>query len=135
MGSFFTSLLSGMLKGATGNKRARRKTPVSERPAAKPAARGHGDYSQEVVGEASYQVALQRLRSAKGRPFHRARLVPEDDNPYDESAVRVDIAGQVVGYLSRPQAREWRRRSGPTSCDAYLADAGSGKNIGVWLRF
>ena len=40
----------------------------------------------------------------------QAHLVLEDDNKYDPQAVRVDIEGKTVGYLSRETAREYRTR-------------------------
>ena len=51
-----------------------------------------------------------------------AQLVLENDNPHDSMAVRVDIQGQTVGYLSREHARQYRRqleRAGYPSTDAY----------------
>lgn len=95
---------------------------------------GHGDYDQPIVGESHYQPALRRLKSSKAKPFFRARLVREDSNPYDNQAVRVDIEGKTVGYLSREDARDWRTQGGRSTCDAYLIDAGKGTNIGVFLR-
>ncbi|MCZ7599752.1 MAG: HIRAN domain-containing protein [Gammaproteobacteria bacterium] len=38
-----------------------------------------------------------------------AHLVHEDDNPHDRYAVRVDIHGKTVGYLSRELALEFRK--------------------------
>lgn len=38
-----------------------------------------------------------------------AQLVPENNNPYDSNAVRVDIGGQRVGYLSPTNALAFRR--------------------------
>lgn len=37
-----------------------------------------------------------------------AALVCEDDNPKDKNAVRVDVAGFTVGYLSRKDAKDYR---------------------------
>jgi hypothetical protein len=147
MAGIFEAFFRGLLKGATGGKK-RAKSPgagvksaigkaTKPAPAAKPKARakGHGEYSQEVVGESNYQTALRAIKSTSDKPFHRARLVPEDGNPYDDMAVRVDVAGHTIGYLPRADARRWRQHQKPTTCDAYLADAGGGKPIGVWLRF
>jgi hypothetical protein len=36
-----------------------------------------------------------------------AHLILEDDNPHDNQAVRVDISGYTVGYLSRKNARAY----------------------------
>lgn len=140
MTSFFTALLSGLYKGLAGKNPPKRSTVSPTAKPARKAARapsrdGHGEYAQEVVGEASYQPALRALKASEEKPFHRARLVPEDNNPYDEQAVRVDIGGTTVGYLPRASARAWRKHRVPTTCDAFLADAGGDRNIGVWLRF
>jgi hypothetical protein len=63
----------------------------------------------EVVGEASYQPALTALgggRSEDGARVreHVALLIPEQNNPWDENAIAVQIAGHVVGYLPRENA-------------------------------
>jgi hypothetical protein len=147
MAGIFDAFLKGLLKGATGGKK-RPKSPAARvknaigksmkaAPTAKPKARakGHGEYAQEVVGESNYQPALRAIKASAEKPFHRARLVAEDTNPYDEQAVRVDVAGHTIGYLPRADARRWRQHRTPTTCDCYLADAGGGKDIGVWLRF
>ena len=36
-------------------------------------------------------------------------LVHEDENPHDDQAVRVDVNGQTVAYLTRASARIYRR--------------------------
>lgn len=66
----------------------------------------------EVKGEASYQAHLERI--AGGRNEHgtnvtyvTALLVPEPTNPYDPSAVRVDIAGGTVGYIPRGETAKF----------------------------
>jgi hypothetical protein len=77
-------------------------------------AKARGSYSLEVVGESNYQKALERIcggRSRDGAEKHvTATLVLEDSNPYDENAVRIDIAGSTVGYLSRHDAKSYRGR-------------------------
>lgn len=65
-----------------------------------------------VVGESHYQDALERL--CGGREEHGAHqecvalLVPEDMNPFDPEAIRLDIGGLTVGYLSRAAAKRYR---------------------------
>lgn len=151
MAGIFDAFLKGLLGGASGSVRKRTRRPIAravaktispqkqkQKPKAKPRAkapvRGHGEYGQEVVGESNYQPALRAIQASKDKPFHRARLVPEDTNPHDNLAVRVDVAGHTVGYLARADARRWRKTGGPKTCDAYIADAGAGMNLGVWLR-
>ncbi|CAG0966473.1 hypothetical protein MTYP_01020 [Methylophilaceae bacterium] len=85
----------------------------------------------DVVGESHYQRALEKLAGEHGPRGASTKctawLVPEDDNPYDNKAVRVDIEGHTVGYLDRDEARTFRRRLGakkltgqPTTCDAVI---------------
>ncbi len=78
-----------------------------------PVAVGNKEFETEVVGESHYQPNLLALCGAKTREsvnkFFVAELVPEDSNPHDPKAVRVDIDGKTVGYLSRPDARTWRK--------------------------
>lgn len=80
--------------------------------AAKPAGhiRGNGEFDCEVVGESHYQTALERIaggRSDDGAEHGcTAVLVPEPQNKHDKNAIRVDIDGVTVGYLSRSDARD-----------------------------
>jgi hypothetical protein len=69
---------------------------------------------QHVVGESNYQAALEH--AAGGRTpdgcavsLVTAELVREPRNPYDRNAVRVDIAGQAVGYLPRADAPRYHQ--------------------------
>jgi hypothetical protein len=89
---------------------------------------GLGLFSLEAVGESNYQAALDRI--CGGRSFDgadlltEATLVHEDTNPYDSQAVRVDISGKTVGYLSRKHARQFRRemaKAGNSGRDAVCA--------------
>jgi hypothetical protein len=76
-----------------------------------------GDFEgneEEVVGESHYQDNLARL--AEVHPPDRARmrevvatLIHENDNPVDPLAIRVDIEGLKVGYLTRVAARQYRQ--------------------------
>src|SRR5947207_8334420 len=71
---------------------------------------GSGAFTLAIVGESHYQQALEQIcgpRSDEGEDRRvEAGLVLEDGNPYDALAVRVDIQGLTVGYLSREHARE-----------------------------
>jgi hypothetical protein len=90
-----------------------------------------GDFAFEIVGESNYQKALKRLAGTHGdqspdKEF-TALIFPESNNPHDKSAVRVDIDGTTVGYLSRADARSFRRRLAaqkikdqPTCCGALV---------------
>ena len=72
--------------------------------------RGNGEFACEVVGESHYQKALERIaggRSEDGAEHDCiAVLVPEPQNKHDRNAIRVDIDGMTVGYLSRSDARD-----------------------------
>jgi hypothetical protein len=103
---------------------------------------GNGDFDLEVVGESNYQPALRRV-CGPGKVRHecRATLVLEDDNAYDKKAVRVDIGGATVGYLSREAARAYRKglkKAGhpdlTAECNAAIVGGGKGRDsVGVWL--
>ena len=106
-------------------------------------------FALPIVGESKYQPALEAICGGRDEDgtdkVVDAVLVLEDSNPYDPQAVRVDIAGRTVGYLSRANAREFREsraRAGETAsviaCKARIKggwDRGAGDrgNFGVWL--
>jgi hypothetical protein len=75
---------------------------------------GPGTYKVDVVGESNNQDALASITGGKTKEgvnmFVKATLVVEDSNPYDPMAVRIDIAGHTVGYLSREDAWQYRQR-------------------------
>lgn len=87
---------------------------------------------QSIVGESNYQPAIEAVAGGRtpdgADQFTEAQLVLEDENRYDDQAVRVDIGGRPVGYLSRQDARKYRR---------VLEELGVGRVIGVcdaWVR-
>lgn len=104
-----------------------------------------GMFEFEVVGESNYQTAIEKLTSVNGGEALKALLIPEDNNRYDKKAIRVDINGMTVGYLSRQDATSFRRRlsqknlSGQvTSCAARIYGGGKTrdggeKSYGIWL--
>lgn len=110
---------------------------------------GTSTFLIDIVGESRYQSALESICGKRSdvsqEKLVEAVLVCEDDNPYDDKAVRVDIQGKTVGYLSREIAREYRRRlnesghkNDTTVCFAKIVggwDRGSGDkgNFGVKL--
>lgn len=100
---------------------------------------GTGDFDFEIVGESKYQKALRAIAGA-GEVRHEctARILLEDENPYDNKAVRVDIGGKTVGYFSREDARSYRRQIAKHGrivgeCDAVIIGGGKGRSLGVWL--
>lgn len=83
---------------------------------------GPGKFAAEIVGEGNYQDELAEICGGHcdDGVKHRceARLILEDDNVYDDQAVKVTIDGMTVGHLARPFARRYRQR---------LADTGYGR--------
>lgn len=99
-----------------------------------------------VVGESNYQPAIRKAcdwQPGTDTLFDCfAQLVPEPTNPYDPNAVRVDIEGNCVGYLSRADAVELRpvimraiSEQGSGLVRAVIAGRAEGDtdNLGVFL--
>lgn len=61
----------------------------------------------EVVGESFYQDNIAAISNLTNL---LAYLIPEDNNPYDTKAIRVDIEQKTVGYLAKDDARSFRRK-------------------------
>ncbi len=66
----------------------------------------------EVVGESHYQATLEKHAGPKTEAGadHECEvvLVCERGNKFDKNAVRVELAGEIVGYLSRADAESFR---------------------------
>ncbi len=79
---------------------------------------GDGLYACPTVGESNYQDALEAICGGRTEDAAShdciAHLILEDSNPYDNQAVRVDIEGRTIGYLSREMARRFRISLRPT---------------------
>jgi hypothetical protein len=73
---------------------------------------GPGTFAVEVVGVSRRQDVIASLVDEHGRSGRtatvEARLVLEDTNPHDANAVRVEIDGKLIGYLSRENAARYR---------------------------
>jgi len=74
-------------------------------------------YPVQVQGESNYKQniedAINFLGDDEGVDADDfiAHLILEDDNVYDPgNAVRVEIEGKTVGYLSKPDAKKYRKR-------------------------
>ena len=98
---------------------------------------GPGTFDFDIVGESKYQEALEAISGGREREGVEKRteatLVLEDQNPHDNRAVRVDIQGRTVGYLSRDDARSYRKQIAKAGhprltavCDALI--------VGGWHR-
>jgi hypothetical protein len=96
-----------------------------------------GTYEVDVVGESHYQEALERICGGRTEDSQqvevKALLIPDDNNPHDSEAVRVDIQDETVGYLDRETARSYRERMAEAEltgvvlrCDAII--------VGGWDR-
>lgn len=75
----------------------------------------NGSYEMQISGEEGYQAALEELggpRQPGGvRQFEVARLVLDHKRAYhtNKNAVRVEIQGKLVGYLSLDATIQYRR--------------------------
>jgi len=140
--SFFKKLFSSPKSDQQVNE-----APKSEEPdlAILP---GNGEFDLQVVGESHYQEALETIcgpRTRQGvQQEHTALLILEDHNPYDKKAVRVEIDGKQVGYLSREVAKLYRQQlkaggmpKANGQCQALIKggwERGDNKgSYGVWL--
>jgi len=102
MGLFTNILSRGIGKSKTGEAKSTAFLP------------GPKTFSIGVVGESHYQSAVESICGGRTDQGHEkiveAVLLHEDNNPYDSKAIRVDIQGNTVGYLSRENARQYRKR-------------------------
>jgi hypothetical protein len=106
-----------------------------------------------VVAAESYQGAIKQLvRENAINPNEdsdpkayilKAYLIPDNDNPYDSSAVRVDIDNRTIGHLNREQAHNFRCRLDEkklshqiTTCNAIITGGSeiNGKTINYGVR-
>lgn len=115
---------------APKNSKPRQKVTPSTNPHAWPAL---NQFDFEVVGESYYQPALAKLAAdhpaiSSGaneiKPL-TAHLIPDDYNEYDDNAVRVEINGLHIGYLSREDARNFRRRLGAKKLTGQITTCGA----------
>lgn len=90
------------------------------------------EYECEVVGESNYQKALQKAAASSECI---AMLVPDSNNKYDNKAIAVYAGGGIVGYLSREDARAFRRRlekqnrkNESTLCGAEITGGGTDRH-------
>ena len=98
-------IIKGFNEGV-GNAPAKRKqsdSPIHDWPEL-------GLFDFEVVDESNYQPALESLVKSSDDNIVKALLVPENDNRYDNKAVCIVIDDMTVGYLSKQDARSFRRR-------------------------
>lgn len=95
------------------------------------------EYEFDIVGEGSYQQALKAFRGDMDDPtpcVGTALIIPEDNNPYDDKAVKVTIQGLTIGYLSREDARSFRKRLAAMKLGAAVTSCGVQITGGHTLR-
>ncbi len=75
---------------------------------------GSAKYGRGITMTEFYQPALEVIcgkRMSRGvNRFETARLIPEEKNPRDKFAVRVEIRGRPVGYLKVEHAIRFRQQ-------------------------
>jgi hypothetical protein len=98
---------------------------------------GPGEYSFDIVGESYYQDVLESICGDRSRQSQskivEATLVHEDNNPNDNQAIRVSIQGKTVGYLSRKDAREYRKKLKEAGYPGITATC-SAMIVGGWIN-
>ena len=111
-----------------------------------------GQFAFELTA-ASYQGAIKQLMQENPSNPRKdsdskintliAYLIPDNDNPYDSSAIRVDIHDRTVGLLNREQAHSFRCRLDErglsnriTTCNAIITggDEVNGKILDYGVR-
>jgi hypothetical protein len=75
---------------------------------------GDGNFGLKIVGESHHQSAFEdicgpRTEDGENRVV-TAVLILDNTNRYDNNAVRVEVEGKTVGYLSRSAASAFRTR-------------------------
>jgi hypothetical protein len=77
---------------------------------------GDGRFRIPVVGESFCDQAFLEICGPRRPDGYElvvdAALIPENDNRHDTKAVRIEVKGKKVGYLSRSMARRYRMRFG-----------------------
>lgn len=97
------------------------------------------EFQFDIVGESDYQSSISELikphKNKTKIPALDAYIIPEDTNPDDDKAIRIDIGKYTVGYLSKKDARSFRRRLAAkklrnqvTKCKAIINGASRSKN-------
>ncbi|MBI3760026.1 MAG: hypothetical protein HY269_09805 [Deltaproteobacteria bacterium] len=105
---------------------------------------GTDKYAFEIAGSLQRQRTLEAIVGAdadKGaRNARIARLVREPSHIQDVNAVRVEIAGQLVGYLRREDVAEYDERMGEldlagraAECKAKIIRSRNGATLAVML--
>lgn len=71
---------------------------------------GNISYNYNIVGEQSYQQNLRKIAGPKkevSKFFEcTAKVTSEPSNKYDKNAIKVEINGLQVGYISKAEAQK-----------------------------
>lgn len=109
---------------------------------------GDGSFELAAVGESNYQRTFEKIcgpRTTEGEDREiDAQLILEDGNQFDKNAIKIEIQGRTVGYLSRDDAsdfREWLKAEGMSArqftCRANIRGGwdhnGERGHYGIWL--
>ncbi len=98
---------------------------------------GPGTYEFDIVGESQYQDELEAICGGRtedsAEHLTEAVLHLEDSNPHDNQAVRVAIGGNTVGYLSRKDARSYRKQLKQLGHERILCKCNA-MVVGGWQR-
>lgn len=95
------------------------------------------NYNFNIVGEAAYQNNLKTIAGPKkeSSKFHQctAKVTSEPTNKFDKNAVKVEINGLLVGYLSKSDAQGCAGRNINKSIPAVI-DGGwdDGDSVGQY---
>lgn len=98
-------------------------------------------YTYNIVGEQSYQDSLKKIAGPKEEDSKffecYAKVSSELFNQYDKNAVKVEINGLLVGYLSRSEAAKLAgkvvNKTVPAVIDGGWDDGSSVGSYGVKL--
>ncbi len=71
-----------------------------------------GRFQLEVLGESRYSDTIRSLAGEHGEAaanvHHKALLLADDNNPYEDKAVAVFLNSEMVGYLAPKDAASFR---------------------------
>ena len=117
-------------------------TPLRSRSVARDTAglrvQGSSMFDQLVVGTKSYQSAIAALPQQRGKFL--VTLICQPDNPHDKNAVAIMHGGEVLGFLPRDDAADWREfldeegeDTAPVEAYARIARSDEHETLGLRL--
>jgi hypothetical protein len=119
----------GLLSWLFGSKNKKTEIPIT--------LKGPGTFSIEIVGESHYQENLKNIAGDYSEDGVEkdvlAKLIHDNDNPYDNKAISIEIDGYKVGHLSKSSARYYRRKFIEHEQEGQLATC-KAKIRGGWKR-